>query len=149
VVAAEEEGLVQLNVAVTPRVRDLVAGLAREYNLSNRRVVTNAVELLGEVMGLVEQSTVNAVDPEHPPTLAALYMRLAREAPGALVQMRPIEFTESDFGPVVHLDGWAITKDPESAELLIASQDGAHWGRIVGGEIRLVRRPTAAEVAAN
>jgi hypothetical protein len=143
------EDLGQLNVAVRPRVKEIADRVAGEYNMSLRQVATNAIELLAEVMGLVEQSTVNAVGPEHPPTPAALYVRLAREAPGALIQMRPIEFTESNFGPVVHLDGWAITKDPDSAELPIASQDGTHWGRIVDGEIRLVRRPTAEEIAKN
>jgi hypothetical protein len=144
-----EEDLVQLNAGVMPRIKQMADGLAEEYNLTRRQVVSNAVELYAAVMGMVEQGSVEATDPQHPTKLAGLHMRIAREAPAALVGLRQVGYTESDAGPVIHLDGWKVWKDPETPDLLIASEDGQKWGRFVDGEIRLVRLPTAAEVATN
>jgi hypothetical protein len=145
-----DEPLVQLNVEVTPRVKEMAEELSREYNMPVRRVVSNAIETLSHTMQKIE-GAVEEIQQTHGAPAAALYVRLAREAPGALMTPRAdIGLNDSEVhGPVLRVDEWLIAADPDSPELLIADVEDTHAGRIVDGEIRLVRLPTAAEVAAN
>jgi hypothetical protein len=81
-----------------------------------------------------------------------LYMRLASEMPAGFVEVPKdgVRLGRAGDLPVVRVDNWFVFPDPKTGALLAEDRGGeGRVARIVDGEIKPLRLPSADEVALN
>jgi hypothetical protein len=150
------EDLTQLNVHVPDEIIKLIdgdeerdePGLRARYGWSRRDLVMTAIETLSEVMDAHEKFAE-----QYAPDQAEVYMRLAAEKPAGFLQVpkEGIKVGRSGDLPVVRVDDWFVFPDRNTGALLAERQgeDGTQIARIVDGEIKPLKLPSAEEVALN
>jgi hypothetical protein len=125
--------LVQLNLSVDDELAKKVKKLALDNGWSQREMVTRAINTFGTLMDLHEE-IAGRVEPD----IGELYRRLARENPVKLVEpKRSTELGWTDQTreqPAAKIDGWLVSADPETNELIAFDEHGRR-GRYVGGDV--------------
>jgi hypothetical protein len=143
------EELIQLNVHVPPEfIEKKVKALCARYGWSRRGLVMTAIDALAQVM-----KAHDVYANQHDDEIGELYLRLAAEMPAGFVEVPKDGIRVGRAGdlPAVLVDNWLVFPDRETGALLAENQgaDGPRVARIVDGEIKPLKMPTAAEVALN
>jgi hypothetical protein len=110
-----------MNLSVYPELVDEIKDLAARYDCSMREVITVAVACLTKVMSKHEDAPRYADD-----DVRELYLRLAREIPGQLVEVsRSVERVRVGDVPAVRAEGWLMWEDQTTGDLLVREEAGA------------------------
>jgi hypothetical protein len=141
------EDLTQLNVHVPPDVVETVDRLRDRHGWAKRDLIMAAIGALAALMDAHEGYAA-----QHDDDIGELYMRLAAEMPAGFAEVPKDGVRVGRAGdlPAVLVDNWLVFPDRESGALLAEEQGGqGRIARIVDGEIKPLKMPTAAEVALN
>jgi hypothetical protein len=133
--------LSQLNTWVEPTYIAEIERLADTHGWSKAGAIRVAIRTLAEVMSKHEDAPRFADD-----DLRDLYLKLAREMPGQLVEVsRSVEFVRVGDVPAVRAEGWLLWEDQATGELLAREEAGEQrFGRVINGKVEALISPALA-----
>jgi hypothetical protein len=138
----------QINITVSPEFAAEVGELADRHGWSKVKTFMLGVRTLAAVMDAHERYAAEQDD-----DIAELYLRLAEEMPSGFLEVPKdgIRVGRAAGMPAVMIDNaWLVFPDPESGMLLAEEQGGEkRIARVIEGEIKPLKLPTAGEVALN
>ncbi len=110
---------------------------------SAAKVIAVALDTLSVIMKAHEDYAA-----QHKADVKALYLRVAREAPSAFVQVPKDGAAAGRLGkePAIQIGNWVVTD--QDGDLLAEEMDGERrLGKLIDGEVHPLRRPAAMEAA--
>jgi hypothetical protein len=133
--------LKQMNTWIEPNLIEEIERLAQVHGWSKAGAIRAAIRTLSEVMSKHEDAPRFA-DPD----IRDLYLRIAREIPGQLVEVsRSVELLYVGDTPAVKAEGWLIWEDDATGELLAREQAGEQrFGRVINGKVEAMISPAIA-----
>jgi hypothetical protein len=133
--------LEQMNVHIEPDFIDEIERLADAHGWSKAGAIRVAIRTLAEVMSKHEDAPRDAGD-----DVRDLYLRLAREIPGQLVEVsRSVELVRVGDVPAVRAEGWLIWEDQATGDLLVREESGEQrFGRVIDGKVQVMVAPAEA-----
>jgi hypothetical protein len=137
----------QLNVHLPAGFVDKADEFRELHGWSRRNLVATAITVVAQIME-AHQEFASQFDDDQ----AAIYMRLAAEMPAGFVEVPKDGVRVGRAGdlPAVLVGSWLVFPDRETGALLAEEQGGeGRIARIVDGEIKPLKLPSAAEVALN
>jgi hypothetical protein len=137
--------LTQMNIKIEPEWVDELEVLAERHGWSKARAVRVAIRTLADVMAKHDDAPRDLADAD----IRDLYLRIAREIPGQLVEVsRTVEFLRVGEVAAVKAEGWQLWEDQATGDLLAREQEGEQrFARVIDNRIELLVAP--AEAAQN
>jgi hypothetical protein len=133
----------QLNVHLPKQFVERLEPFRKEHGWSRREMVVQALNTLRVLMSLHEE-IAEAVEPD----IGELYRRLARKVPSYLVEPKgdmALGWTnEKREDAAIQIEGWFITADAETGELIAVNESGQRGG-IADGAISDLPVPSRDE----
>jgi hypothetical protein len=135
--------LTQMNTWIEPHFIDEIERLADTHGWSRAGAIRVAIATLAAVMSKHEDAPRDADD-----DVRDLYLRLAREVPGQLVEVsRSVELLRVGEVRAVRAEGWLIWEDQATGDLIAREESGEQrFGRVVDGKVRVMISPAAASL---
>jgi hypothetical protein len=138
----------QMNTKLEQAWIDELDRLADRHGWSRARAIRTAIRTLTEVMSKHEEALRHPDDVTRPADddIRDLYLRLAREIPGQLVEVsRSVEALHVGDVPAVKAEGWLFWEDQATGDLICREESGEQrFGRVVNGKVAVMISPVAA-----
>jgi hypothetical protein len=134
---------VRTTVSLDREDHELLLEIAEKNGWPVGKTATLAIKALGVLM-----DAHTAYADQHPDVVAELYIRLAREAPAAFVEVPKDGVKVGRLGdqPAVQLGNWLVTD--LDGDLMAEELDGERrLGKVIDGEIKPLRAPSAMTAA--
>ena len=137
-------------LSLRPDQRKELRDLADDLELSINKTVALAVSSLRVLVGVHEEIAANEnVEPD----IGAFYRRVAHAIPAHLVEPKRemgLGWTnETKDEPAIQIEGWFITADPETNELLAVNSKSGERGRIADGGVHDLPVPSPKDFVPN
>jgi hypothetical protein len=135
--------LEQMNVHIEPEFIDEIERLTDTYGWSKVDAIRAAITTLAAVMSKHEDAPRDADE-----DVRDLYLRLAREIPGQLVEVsRSVELVRVGDVPAVRAEGWLLWEDQATGDLIAREESGEQrFGRVIEGKVKVMISPAAASL---
>jgi hypothetical protein len=130
----------ETTIKVRPRSLEKIDRAAKTNGWTRKDAARIALHTFERVMAKLNEAPQVGTDEQK-----ELFLRIAREIPGELMIVPPIETTYVDDVPVVRVNGWLFWQDVQTGDLLARELDGeGRFCRIVENQVQLLVSPQEA-----